>query len=191
MSLWRQLARGLRVLSNRTVEDHDVADEVRDYLEQATAALVESGHSPDDARRAARLELGNTTVLREQVRAYGWENAIGTWFADLHYAPRRLRYNSGFAPVSALTLALGIGASTAIFSAVNPILFEPLPYPHAGRILMIWSTYQGARSEVSFGTYRELAQRGHSFDTIAIYEPWQPALTGGNQPERLEGQSVS
>ncbi len=56
---------------------------------------------------------------------------------------------------------------------------------------MIWSTYQGARSEVSFGTYRELAERSHSFDSIAIFEPWQPAMTGGNQPERLEGQSVS
>ena len=56
---------------------------------------------------------------------------------------------------------------------------------------MIWSTYQGARSEVAFGTYREIAERSRSFDATAIFEPWQPAITGGNQPERLEGQSVS
>jgi len=191
MSFWRQFARGLRVLTNRTVADQDVADEVRDYLEQATAALVESGHSPDDARRAARLELGNTTVLREQVRAYGWENAIGTLFADLRYAARRLRHSPGFATVSALTLALGIGASTAIFSAVNPILFEPLPYPHAGRIMMIWDIFQGARSDVTFHTYRELAARNHSFAAIAVMEAWQPAMTSATQPERFDGQSVS
>ena len=111
--------------------------------------------------------------------------------SDLRFAARQLRNHPGFTVVGILTLALGVGASTAIFSAINPILFKPLPYPHPRRILMIWSTYQGARSEVSFGTYRELTQRSHSFDTIAIFEPWQPAITGGNQPERLEGQSVS
>jgi len=191
MSLWRQLARGLHVLANRTVADQEVSDEVRDYLEQATAALVESGYSPDDAQRTARLELGNITVLREQVRAYGWENAIGTWFADLRYAARRLRQSPGFATVSALTLALGIGASTAIFSAVNPILFEPLPYPHAGRIMMIWDIFQGARSDVTFHTYRELAARNRSFAAIAVMETWQPTMTTATQPERFDGQSVS
>src|ERR1700691_1023304 len=186
MSLWRQLARGLRVLTNRTAADQEIADEVRDYLEQATAALVESGQSPDDARRAARLELGNTTVLREQVRAYGWENAIGTLFADLRYAARRLRHSPGFATVSALTLALGIGASTAIFSAVNPILFEPLPYPHAGRIMMIWDIFQGARSDVTFHTYRELAARNRSFAAMAVIETSHLTMSGAAQPERFE-----
>src|SRR6204780_1956432 len=177
MSLWRQLARGLRVLTNRTVADQEVADEVRDYLEQATAGLVERGYSPDDARRAARLELGNTTLLREQVRAYGWENAIGTWFADLRYAARRLRHNPGFAAVSVLTLALGIGASTAIFSAVNPILFEPLPYPHASRIMMMsYITDDGSRIAQTFHTYRELAERNRSYETLAVADPWQPTL---------------
>jgi putative ABC transport system permease protein len=191
MSLWRQLTRGLRVLTNRTAADQDVADEVEDYLEQATAALVERGHSPGDARRVARLQLGNTTMLREQVRAYGWENMIGTWYADLRYAVRRLRNSPGFATVGTLTLALGIGASTAIFSAVNPILFEPLPYPHAGRIMMIWDIFQGARSDITFHTYRELAARNRSFEAMGAMEAWQPTMTSAAQPERFDGQSVS
>src|ERR1700735_4684851 len=184
MSLWRQLTRGLHVLTNRTAADQDVADEVRDYLEQAAAALVEDGLSPDDARRAVRSELGSTTVIREQVRAYGWENVMGTLWADLRYAARRLRQSPGFAAVGVLTLALGIGASTAIFSAVSPILFEPLPYPHAGRVMMVWNVYQGTRSELSFGTYEELAHRSHSFESLTTFEPWQPALTGAVPAER-------
>ena len=108
-----------------------------------TAALMASGLSPMEARRAARLELGNVTVVREQVREYGWENLIRTFFADLRYAARQLRKNPGFALTAIVILALGIGASTAIFSAVNPILFEPLPYPHAGRMMMIWEMLQG------------------------------------------------
>ena len=192
MSLWRQLARGLRALTNRAAADQDIADEVQDYLEQSTAAWVTSGLSPDDARRAARLELGNVTVVREQVRAYGWENTIGTLLSDLRYGARRLRSNPGFAAISVLTLGLGIGASTAIFSAVNPILFEPLPYPQAGRVTMIWDYgVDGSRLDATFGTYREIVERSRAFDAIAVTKPWQPTMTGPAEPERLDGQRVS
>jgi putative ABC transport system permease protein len=191
MSVWRQLTYGFRSLPHRSKADNDAADEVRQYFEETVAAWQERGLTEEDAKRAARLELGNMTVVREQVRSFGWENAFRTLASDLGYAARQLRSRPGFAIVSVLTLALGIGASTAIFSAVDPILFEPLPYPHASRILTIWNTYQGARSELSFGTYRELAQRSRSFESMTIFEPWQPALTGGEQPERLEGQGVS
>jgi len=191
VSLWRQLTRGVHVLAHRQVADQDVTDEVDHYLEQATAGLMASGLSREDAQRTARLELGSPAVVRDQVRSSGWENAVRTFFFDLRFAARQLRNHPGFTIVGILTLALGIGASTAIFSAVNPILFKPLPYPHPGRILMIWGTFQGARAEVAFGTYRELAERARSFDAMAIFEPWQPAKTGGTQPERLEGQSVS
>jgi putative ABC transport system permease protein len=74
---------------------------------------------------------------------------------------------------------------------VNPILFEPLPYPHAGRIMMIWDTYEGVRCDVTFHTYRELSARSRSFDAMAVMAAWRPAMTRANQPERFDGQSVS
>ena len=192
MSLWRQMSRGLRVLVRRREADVDVADEVQHYLELATAAHVRRGLSPDEALRAAHLELGNTTVVREQVRAYGWENSVESVAADVRFALRRLRANPGFTTVAVLTLALGIGATSAIFSAVNPILFERLPYPDAGRILSVWDrSGDGSRAAVTFGTFRELAVRARSFEAFAAFKNWQPTLTGPTQPERLDGQRVS
>jgi putative ABC transport system permease protein len=192
MSFLRQLARGLRVLTNRKAADQDVSDEVQHYLDEAAAALEAEGFSPGDARRAARLQLGNTTVVREQIRSSGWENAVAATLSDLRYAVRQLGMNPGFAAVTVLTLALGIGACTAIFSAVSPILFEPLPYPNPSRIVMIWDFGRNdSRGEVTFGTYRELLQRTRSFDALAVLRPWQPTMTSATQPERLEGQRVS
>src|SRR5205823_659999 len=103
-----------------------------------------------------------------------------------------LRRAPGFTLVGVLTLALGIGASTAIFSAVNPILFEPLPYPEAHRIVTMWDYgVDGSPIDVTFGTWRELGERNRTFDAIAVMKPWQPALTGLAEPERLDGQRVS
>ena len=114
------------------------------------------------------------------------------WVQDFHYALRQLRKNPGFACTAILILGLGIGATTAIFSAVNPILFEPLPYPHASRIMMIWyAAEDGSRIPQTFHTYRELAERNRSFAAIAVMKPWQPTFTGADQPERFDGQRVS
>jgi putative ABC transport system permease protein len=192
MSFWRQLTRGLRVLANRNAADQDVSDEVEHYLEQATAAHLAGGLTREEARRMAQLELGNTAVVREQVRSSGWENFVANFFADLRYATRRLRRSPGFTAVAALTLAVGIGGTTAIFSAVNPILFEPLPYPHANRIVLMSDVgTDGSSIDVTFGTYRELAARSRSFDALAGSDVWQPALSGDAEAERLDGQRVS
>ncbi|HUI41116.1 MAG TPA: ABC transporter permease [Terriglobia bacterium] len=165
--------------------------ELRFHLEQHANDLIAQGHDPVEARRLARLAIGGPEQVKEECR-----DARGTrWLEDLgqdvRHAARRLRSNPGFTAVGALTLALGIGASTAIFSAVNPILFEPLPYPRADRIVMIWDIFQGERSQVTFHTYRELTARSHSFDALAAFEPWQPTMTGAAEPERFDGQSVS
>src|SRR5271169_6300412 len=147
MSLWRQLTRGLRALFHRRAADQDINDEIESYLENSAAALVAGGLSPDDARRVARLELQGATAVREQVRSYGWENAIASLLSDLRYAARRLRGNPGFTAVSILTLALGIGASTAIFSVIDGVLLKPLAYPQSGQIVALLHTAPGIRIE--------------------------------------------
>lgn len=192
MSIWRQVTRGVRALLNRSQADRDIADEVQDYLEQARMAHLARGLSPDAALRAARLELGNMTRVNEQVRAYGWENMVATLVADLRYAARRLRSTPAVTAIIVLTLALGIGATTAIFSAVNPILFEPLPYHDAQQLAMILELGRsGARVDGTFGMFRSLSERSRSFESMAVLRPWRPTITGADHPERLDGQLVS
>src|SRR5258706_849381 len=111
---------------------------------------------------------------------------------DIRYAIRRLLGSPGFTATTVSIVGLGIGASTAIFSAVNPILAEPLPYPNADRLLVIsYAGVAGARAMQSFGTYSEIAARSRSFEAIAVFKTWQPTITGAAEPERLEGQRVS
>jgi putative ABC transport system permease protein len=192
MSLWRQMTHGLRALARRRTADREIADEVQNYLDHATEAHRRRGLTPAAAQRAAQLELGNPTVVREQVRSYGWENAIETLFTDVRYAGRRLRSNPGFTLVSVLTLALGIGATTAIFSVVNPILIESLPYPQAKRLVTLSERgSDGSAIPPTFGTFVELQARSRSFESVAASDPWRPSLTGAGEPERLVGQRVS
>jgi putative ABC transport system permease protein len=166
--------------------------ELRFHLEQRTADLIAGGHDRAEARRLAQIEIGGLEQAKEECRDERRTRWLEDLWGDAIYALRTLRQKPGFTVVSAVTLALGIGASTAIFSAVNPILFEPLPYPNASRIMTIWyGGADGARSAQSFGTFRELRVRSHSFEAIAVMKPWQPSLTGRAEPERIEGQRVS
>jgi predicted permease len=192
MSFWRQLTRGLRRLTNPSAADQDVIDEVQDYLDQAAAAHMARGLSRDNALLAARREFGSVTSVTQQVQEYGWEHAVDTFLTDVRHGARRLKESPGFTAITAVTLALGIGATTAIFSTLKPILLEPLPYPDAHRITMIWEIGpDGLRADGTFGMYRGLSERARAFEEIAVFKPWQPTLTGRGLPERLDGQRVS
>src|SRR5437764_15174210 len=93
-------------------------------------------------------------IDREKGSYYRWENLIETLLADLRYAARQLHNNPSFAATAMLILGLGIGATTAIFSAVSPILFQPLPYPHSDRVMMIFEQRDGGSRLPSFGTMK-------------------------------------
>jgi predicted permease len=192
MSLWRQIKRGLHVLTHRTAADEDLDDEVRHYFEQATDDLVEHGLSLSAARRTARLELGDRTAVRDQVRAYGWENLISTLIADLRYAARQLRRNPSFAAVSVLTLALGISATTAIFSVVYGVLLLPLPYPDSHRIMAVFEiTSKGKPSRLADPNFDDFRDQNHSFQAIAKYNNYVVSVSGASRPTRTMVAHVS
>jgi putative ABC transport system permease protein len=166
--------------------------EVRHFVEQRARELQREGMSQGQALRRATLEIGNVTLTREHVRRSGWEHGLDTLLGDVRYAARRLARDPVFTLVAALTLALGIGAATAIFSAVNPILFRALPYPGAERVVAVSDRgADGSPAEPTYGTYEELVSRARSFALLSATDLWRPSLTGTDEPERLEGQRVS
>ncbi len=182
----------LRSLFRRQAVESELDDELRFHFEQEVEKNVQSGMPLEEARRQARLAFGGAEQIKEECREARGVHFIESLMQDFRYGVRSLRKSLGFTAVVTITLALGIGACTAIFSAVNPILFQPLPYPHADRLTMIWyANADGSRDQQAFHTYRELTERSRSFETTAVAKPWLPTLTGNDQPERLEGQKVS
>jgi putative ABC transport system permease protein len=194
MSLWRQLTRGLRVLANRQAADRDIADEVSHFFEESVASFEASGLTREEALRAARMEFGNAGALREQVRAYGWENRIATLATDLRHAARRLCGKPGFTAAGVLTLALGIGATTAIFSVIDGVLWKPLPYPHSERLVALRHTAPGNHMndvELSESLYFNYREENRTFEDVAMWSEASVTITGLAEPEEVPALHVT
>ena len=194
MSLWRQISRGLRVLRNRSAADEEIADEVSQYLDEAAAELAAKGLSPEEARRTARIDLGSATAIREHVRDYGWENRISALISGLRYGVRRLSASPGFTAVSVFTLALGIGASTAIFSVIDAVLLKPLPYPHSEQIVSLLHTAPGIHIpelNQAVSLHYTYSEENRVFQDVGMWSLGAWSLTGHGTPEKVRGLNVS
>jgi len=172
--------------------DEQLDKELRFHLEQQAQDLIARGAAPDEARRQVQMAFGGHSQIAEDCREARGTRWLEDLIHDFRYALRMLRNKPAFTFACVITLALGIGASAAIFSAVDPILFEPLPYPHASRIMMIWDgSHDGSRIPGTFGAFRAMVEGSRAFESLAVMKTWQPTITGEAQPERLEGQNVS
>ena len=201
MQGWRSdIRRRLARARLSRAREAEVVEELSQHLQDRFDELRAVGEDDVTARATALAELDEAGTWPTEPAALPLPIGLATGGAtmrsvlwqDVRYAVRTLRKAPGFSAVVVITLALGIGATTAIFSAVRPILFAPLPYPDAGRIAMVWETFNaGGRQEGTFGMYAELQERARSFDAIAVLRPWQPTMTGPDQPERFDGQRVS
>ena len=194
MSLWRHLSRGLRVLGNRNAADEAIGEEVGHYVDEVTREGIGQGLSPEEARRRARLEVGSPLAVREQVRSYGWENRIDALLSGLRHGARRLRRSPGFTAVSVLTLALGIGASTAIFSVIDRVLIRPLPYPDSDRLVALLHTAPGIHFNelnLALSLYFTYSEENRVFQDVGMWTPWAWNVTGIGTAEQVGGLSVT
>src|ERR1039457_5895406 len=161
MNLWDWLFR-------REQREEELDEEVQAHLQMAAQERMERGETDEQARTSAVREFGNVTLIKEMTRDTWGFRWLETFLQDVRYGLRQLRKNPGFTAMAVLTLALCIGANTAIFSFVDAVLLNPLPYPHPERIVIVFEgPPSGGLNEVSTPDFLDWKRQCAAFTTIA------------------------
>ncbi|HEX6313265.1 MAG TPA: ABC transporter permease [Gemmatimonadaceae bacterium] len=190
MSVLTRLLHGTRSLFRRDAEHRELDDEVRHFLDQAIAEHVTRGMSPDEAARVARASLGSVAAVQEPARAHGWDVVLTNLAQDLQYAMRYLAKAPGFTLTATLSLALGIGANTAIFSMVNATLLRRLPVERSQELVAVASP--SGSGVYSYPAFEDL-RRGSTpvLSDMLGYGGIGVSLNEGNDTDLIQGMIVT
>ena len=183
-----------RNLFSRAAVERELDEELQAYVDLLTSEKIKAGMTPDDARRAARVEAGGVEQIKEEVRDVRSGALVQTTLNDLRYGLRLLKRSPGFATLAILTIALGIGANSAIFSVINGVVRKPLAYPDSDRLMFITSAFRNMKFDrfwVSPPEYMEFQERTKAFSSVGAYTTGAWNLSEGEQPERVNTAFVS
>jgi len=172
----------------------ELSESIREHLEEKIADLMNDGMTRAEAERSARREFGNVALIEERSREVWQLSTLESIWTDLGYAARKLRKSPGFTITCLLTLALGIGANTAVFSTINTILFHPLPYRDPSRLVLISESLPLAGSNdvgVSAQEYLDYRSQNSVFSETAAFETADFNLTGTGEPQRINAARIS
>src|SRR5437764_7275145 len=179
-------------LFDRREKDSDLNDEIRSHLSMAAKDRIQNGQSVLDARNSALRDFGNVALVKEATREMWSGASLETFLHDLRYGARMLAKSPGFAVIAILTLALGIGANTAIFSVVNGVLLNPLPFPNSGRIVSLFQERPDfSRDSISYPNFLDWQRENRAFETIAAYRWADGSITGSGPAEQVDARHVS
>ena len=181
----------LRPLRDREGLQSELDEEMAFHFEREVDSNIASGMDPRAARRAARARMGGAFRPAESVRAIWRGYHLGGLGQELRLAVRRLRRRPGFTLVATLTLALGIGANTAIFSLVRGVLIRPLPYERPDELAFIWSLERDTDTHLSAREWLEYRAALETFNDLATYTDFETSLTGDAEPERVRAAAVT
>lgn len=188
LSIW------LKSLFRRRELDQDLDEEIRSHLDLITDQKIAEGLTPEKARRAARIELGGVEQVKEKVRDARTGAWLETLLQDLRFGLRMLRKNPGFTIIAVVTLALGIGANTAIFSVVNVVLFRPLPIPDSDRVVALHDHLPAAnlpRVGVSAPQFRDYSAYTNVFESTALLRDKNFNLATGGRTQVSRAKRVT
>ena len=195
MSLWHSLRLRLVALWQRPDREKELDRELESHLDLEAEEQLESGLSPQEARCAAQRAFGNSSLVREDLHAIWHTLWLERLASHIKYAARSLLKNPGFTAIAVLTLALGIGANTAIFSAIAALMLRPLPFSSPDQLVRIYSTKNGTRigglataGGPSPVDVRDFAQLNHSFQKMVTYDTWRKNVSfgsSGGEPEQM------
>jgi predicted permease len=198
MALWKTLLTRLRALWDTEAVHHEIDEELRFHLDMRTEENIRKGMSPEEARRAAEKRFGRVTHIKESGYEVRGGGLVETFWQDLCYGARVLRKHPGFTLVAVLTLGLGIGANTAIFSVVNAVLLRPLPFRQQERLMVMWKhdlTAQHPLVELSIPEVNDWREQSQSFESLAAMPTsvygYGYVLTGNGDPVQIESARVS
>src|SRR5438876_1152623 len=180
MQWFQRIQRRIEGLFQKRMLDSDMAEEMRGHIEMRTRENIEAGMSADEARYAAMRQFGWVDNIQETCREQRGVTWLEHFIQDLRYGARMLRKNPGFTAVAVLTLALGIGANTAIFSIINGVLLKPLPYPEPDRLVTLWerSPQRGIEQErVSGPNYLDWRVQNTALADLSVSPGWEGAET--------------
>jgi predicted permease len=172
--------------------DKELGEEIDGHLEMAKRDLIDRGESADRAERSARREFGNVALVQNVTREqWGWV-WLEEFLQDLRFGARTLRKNPGFTAIAVLTLALGIGANTSLFSVVNGVLLNPLPYPNPEQLVTLHESKPNFKTgSISYPNFRDWQKDNHTFSAMAITRTYTFSLTGRGDAEQLRARFIS
>jgi predicted permease len=199
MALLKNFVAGLRGLFRKEQAERELDNELKEFLDAAAREKIRAGMTSDQATRAARIEMGGVEAVKENVRAASWESRVETIWTDLRFGARLLRLNPLFAAAAILSLALGIGANTAIFQLIDAVRLRTLPVKNAQEIARVAIDHRGSATghfstrypDLTYAMWEQIRAQQQAFSGIFAWAPANFNIAPGGEVHTVQGLWVS